>query len=102
MVVTERRREIGLRLAIGARMRDVRRQFLCEAVAIGLCGGALGLGLGWLSAEVLARGFRWPTIVSPDVVVLAVSLAMAAGVLFGYYPAHRASGLDPIEALRAE
>jgi putative ABC transport system permease protein len=102
VAVTERRREIGLRLAIGARMRDVRWQFLCEAVAIGLCGGALGLGLGWLSAEVLARGFGWPTIVSPDVVVLAVSLAMAAGVLFGYYPAHRASGLDPIEALRAE
>jgi putative ABC transport system permease protein len=100
--VTERRREIGLRLAIGARMRDVRGQFLWEAIALGLLGGAAGIALGWIGAEVLSRAFGWPTIVSIQTVTLAVTLAIAAGVAFGYYPAHRASALDPIEALRIE
>jgi putative ABC transport system permease protein len=100
--VTERRREIGLRLAVGARMSSVRWQFLSEALAIGLIGGSAGIALGWIGAEVLARGFGWPTIVAADTVVLAVFLAVTAGIVFGYYPAHRASSLDPIEALRAE
>jgi putative ABC transport system permease protein len=100
--VTERRREIGLRLAIGARVRDVRWQFLSEAMSIGLLGGAAGVALGWLGAEILARVFGWPTLVSVDTVLLAVTLAILAGVSFGYYPAHRASALDPIDALRME
>ncbi len=100
--VTERRREIGLRLAIGARVRDVRWQFLSEAMSIGLLGGAAGIALGWLGAEILARVFGWPTLVSVDTVLLAVTLAIVAGVTFGYYPAHRASALDPIDALRME
>jgi putative ABC transport system permease protein len=100
--VTERRREIGLRLAIGARVRDVRWQFLSEAMSIGLLGGATGVALGWLGAEILARVFGWPTLVSVDTVLLAVTLAILAGVSFGYYPAHRASALDPIDALRME
>ncbi len=102
VAVSERRREIGLRLALGARIRDVRRQFLSEAVAVGLLGGLAGVVLGWLGAEVLARAFGWPTLVSTDTVAFAVVLAVGAAVAFGYYPAHRASQLDPIDALRAE
>jgi ABC-type antimicrobial peptide transport system permease subunit len=100
--VVERRREIGLRLAIGARIRDVRRQFLAEALSIGVIGGAAGILLGWIGAEVLARAFGWPTMVSADSVTFAVSLSVLAGVVFGYYPARQASALDPITALRAE
>ena len=100
--VTERKREIGIRLAIGARARDVRWQFLLEAAAIGLVGGVAGVGIGWASASILSYQFGWPTVILAEVVVTAVATAVAAGLVFGYYPAHRASNLDPMEAIRTE
>ena len=100
--VTERKREIGIRLAIGARARDVRTQFLLEAAAIGLAGGIVGVGVGWASAEILSSSFGWPTVILTEVVAVAVAIAVGAGLVFGYYPAHRASNLDPMEAIRAE
>ena len=100
--VTERTREIGLRQAIGARGRDVLRQFLGEAVILSLIGGAVGIGLGTLGARAIADSFHWPTRVSANALVLAFGCSAAIGVCFGYYPARRASRLDPIEALRFE
>ncbi len=100
--VTERRREIGVRMAIGARVRDIRWQFLAEAAALGLVGGCLGVVLGWSGAAILSSQFDWPTIVSSDVVALATACAVGSGLAFGYLPAHRASRLDPIEAIRVE
>jgi putative ABC transport system permease protein len=100
--VTERKREIGIRLAIGARARDVRWQFLLEAAAIGLIGGLLGIGAGWASARILSDAFGWPTVILTEVVVTAVATAVGTGLVFGYYPAHRAANLDPMEAIRTE
>jgi putative ABC transport system permease protein len=100
--VTERRREIGVRLAIGARVRDIRWQFLIEAAALGLIGGVVGIGLGWTGATILSTQFDWPTIVSPEIVALASASAIASGVAFGYLPAHRASQMNPIEAIKTE
>jgi putative ABC transport system permease protein len=100
--VAERKREIGIRLAIGARVRQVRLQFLLEAAILGLLGGVAGVVLGWLASHVLSTGFGWPTRVSPDVLLLSVAAAIGAGVIFGYYPAYRASNADPIDAMRAE
>ena len=100
--VTERTREIGLRQAVGARGRDVLRQFLVEAVILSLIGGAIGIGLGTLGARVLADFFQWPTQVSGNAVALAFLCSATVGVFFGYYPAKRAAGLDPIDALRFE
>ncbi|MBI1875477.1 MAG: ABC transporter permease [Acidobacteria bacterium] len=100
--VTERTREIGLRLAIGARGSDVLLQFLVEAVALSLVGGAFGIGLGFGVSNGLTRVLEWPTFVSPDAVAVAFGVAAATGVFFGFYPARKASGLDPIEALRYE
>jgi putative ABC transport system permease protein len=100
--VTERRREIGVRLAIGARVRDIRRQFLCEALIMGLGGGLVGVAAGWAGAWLLASGFDWPTMVTADAILLATSVAIAAAVSFGYYPAYRASSLDPIEAMHKD
>ena len=97
--VTERTREIGLRQAVGARGRDVLRQFLIEAVMLSLIGGALGIALGTLGARVIADQFQWPTRVSPTAVAFAFGCSAAVGVFFGYYPARRAANLDPIEAL---
>jgi putative ABC transport system permease protein len=102
VAVTERRREIGVRLAIGARVRDIRGQFLLEAAAIGLCGGIVGLLAGWLGAAVLSAWFAWPTVLEPEVMSGAAASAIAAGVVFGYLPAHQASRFDPIEAMRVE
>jgi putative ABC transport system permease protein len=102
VAVTERKREIGLRLAVGARLRDIRWQFLVEAVTIGLAGGVCGIGLGWLGASILSSTFGWEAIVTREVVMLATVSALIAALVFGYYPAHRASLLDPIEALRIE
>jgi ABC-type antimicrobial peptide transport system permease subunit len=100
--VTERTREIGLRMAVGARTKDILRQFLAEAVMLCLCGGIAGILLGrGLSVGVTAL-LRWPTIPSLSAVLVAVAVAAGVGIVFGYYPAWKASRLDPIEALRYE
>jgi putative ABC transport system permease protein len=100
--VTERTREIGLRQAVGARGRDVLRQFLVEAVILSLIGGAVGIALGTFGARVLADLFQWPTHVSANAVVLAFACSAIVGIFFGYYPARQAASLDPIDALRFE
>ena len=100
--VTERTREIGLRMAIGARGRDVLMQFLVEAVLISLIGGMIGLGLGYGVSEGVKRFLAWPSLVPPEAVLMAVGFAAATGIFFGFYPARKASGLDPIDALRYE
>ena len=100
--VTERTREIGLRQAVGARGRDVLRQFLVEAVILSLIGGAIGIGLGVLGARAIADSFQWPSRISANAVGIAFGCSAAIGVFFGYYPARRAARLDPIEALRFE
>jgi putative ABC transport system permease protein len=100
--VTERTREIGLRQAVGARGRDVLRQFLVEAVMLSLVGGAIGVGFGAVGARVIADVFQWPTRVSFTAIGLAFGCSAVAGIFFGYYPARQAAGLDPIHALRFE
>ena len=100
--VTERTREIGLRLAIGARSSDVLFQFLIEAVVISLVGGAIGIALGYGVAWGVRTYQQWPTLVPPDAVVTAVVFSAFVGIFFGFYPARKAAGLDPIEALRFE
>jgi putative ABC transport system permease protein len=100
--VTERTREIGLRLAIGARGRDVLMQFLVEAVVISLFGGLLGLALGFGLSEGIRRVLQWPATIPPDAVLLAFGFSAAIGIFFGFYPARKAAQLDPIEALRYE
>ena len=102
LAVTERTMEVGLRLSVGARRRDVLAQFLMEAIVISLTGGLVGILAGYLSASVLTRLLAWPTHVSPQAVLLGFGLAFLVGVTFGYYPALRASRLDPIDALRYE
>jgi putative ABC transport system permease protein len=100
--VTERTREIGLRLAIGARGKDVLLQFLVEAIVISLFGGLLGIGLGFGLSAALERFLQWPTSIPPNAIGMAFGFAAATGVFFGFYPARKAAGLDPIEALRYE
>jgi putative ABC transport system permease protein len=100
--VTERTREIGLRLAVGARSRDVLRQFLLEALLLSVFGGALGVAIGAVAAQIIATKFGWPTLIAPNAVGLAFGFSAAIGVCFGYYPAFRAARLDPIDALRVE
>jgi putative ABC transport system permease protein len=100
--VTERTREIGLRLAIGARGFDVLLQFLIEAVVISLLGGGIGILLGFGSSELLQTYLRSPTLISVNAIVTAVGFSALVGIFFGFYPARKAAGLDPIEALRFE
>jgi len=100
--VTERTREIGIRRAAGARRRDVLVQFLVEAVTISLAGGTIGIACGIAASVALTRLLEWPTSISAAAVLLAFGIAAAVGVFFGFYPARRASRLNPIDALRYE
>ena len=100
--VTERIREIGIRMALGARPHDILWQFLVEAVVLSLTGGLLGVGLGYLIALIAAHYSSWPPVVSGLSVLLAFGFSLMVGVFFGIYPAFKASQLDPIEALRNE
>ena len=100
--VTERTREIGLRMAVGGRRGDIMRQFLVEAVSLCLIGGLLGTALGVGAAAVIANAAQWPVLIAPSVIALAMGAAAATGIVFGYFPARRAAGLNPIEALRSE
>jgi putative ABC transport system permease protein len=100
--VTERTREIGLRLAVGARSRDILGQFLVEAVTLSVVGGLIGVALGSVATVLLAHFAGWSVALSPQGVMLAVAFAASIGVFFGWYPARRAAGLLPIQALRHE
>jgi len=100
--VTERTREIGLRMAIGAKPRDILTQFLVEAIALSLIGGALGVAFGWGAAMLLVQRFGWPMLLQPEMVTLSLGFSAFVGVGFGLWPALKASRLDPIQALRYE
>jgi ABC-type antimicrobial peptide transport system permease subunit len=100
--VTERTREIGIRRAVGARSHDVLMQFLVEAVSLGVAGGVFGIVVGFLAAIIITATLQWQATVSFSAVVLAFGIAAATGIFFGFYPARRASKLNPIDALRFE
>jgi putative ABC transport system permease protein len=100
--VTERTREIGLRMAVGARTRDILGQFLVEAVTLSLIGGLVGVALGIGAAMAIASFAGWRIVLSPEAVALAVAFAFVIGVFFGFYPARKAARLNPVEALRFE
>jgi ABC-type antimicrobial peptide transport system permease subunit len=100
--VTERTREIGLRMAVGARAGDILRQFVVEAVVLCLVGGALGIVLGHGGSLLVRLLLRWPVETSPAAIAAAVLVSAGVGMIFGFYPAWKASRLDPIEALRYE
>ena len=100
--VTERTREIGLRMAVGARGKDILKQFLVEAVTLSMIGGALGIVLGVASSFAVGEFANWRTDITPQAIALAVGFSAAVGVFFGFYPARKASRLLPIEALRYE
>lgn len=102
LAVTERTREIGLRLAVGARRRDVMWQFLAEAIGLAALGGLFGIAIGGLSSSAVEQILGWRTLIPPAAAVGAAALAAGVGVFFGWYPARRASRLDPIVALRSE
>jgi len=100
--VTERTREIGLRLAVGARPRDILGQFLIEATTLSTIGGVFGVGFGTAAAYLVAQMAGWPSLVSANAILIAVGFSALVGIFFGLYPAKRAARLDPIEALRRE
>ena len=102
VLVTERTREIGIRMAVGAKRRQILLQFLTESMLISLAGGSIGTGVGILSARVTAVVAGWPTIITSDSILLAVCFSLAVGLFFGLYPANKAARLNPIEALRYE
>jgi len=96
------RAETGTAVRVGARAQDILRQFLAEAVVLSLIGGGIGIGLGMLTSLGVRYFLRWPTVSSPGAIVAAVAVSATVGIVFGYYPAWKASKLDPIEALRYE
>ncbi|ANH83364.1 multidrug ABC transporter substrate-binding protein [Niabella ginsenosidivorans] len=100
--VTERTKEIGLRMSLGARGKDILMQFLVEAILISITGGLIGIALGITSSKLISVFLKWPTLVSESSVTLSFLVCAITGIFFGYYPAQKASGLDPIEALRYE
>jgi putative ABC transport system permease protein len=100
--ITERTREIGLRMSVGAQRYDIRRQFLLEAVVLALVGGVFGVVLGCVGAAIVAWQTGWRVVISPEAILLSCAFASLVGILFGLYPAYRASRLDPIIALRCE
>jgi putative ABC transport system permease protein len=100
--VTERTREIGIRMAIGARGSDVLTQFLVESIVMGVLGGLAGLAVGFAGARILGHFTGWETVISPIIMIIAIGFSGAVGVFFGYYPARKAAALNPIEALRYE
>lgn len=100
--VTERTREIGIRMAIGARSKAIRRQFLIESITLSLAGGIFGIALGVAASIVISNTLSWPTLISPVSIFASVIFSAFVGIAFGYYPARKAASLDPIEALRYE
>ncbi len=100
--VTERTKEIGLRLAIGARMKDILMQFLVEAVTLASLGGLAGILIGLAASVLISHFARWAALISPTAILLAFLFSGLVGVFFGYYPARKAARLDPIESLRYE
>jgi len=100
--VTERTKEIGIRMAVGAKSRDVMLQFLIEAVTLSIIGGIIGIGVGVLASKIISSQMGWPVLTPLTSIVLAFSFSALVGVFFGFYPARKASMLDPIEALRYE
>jgi putative ABC transport system permease protein len=100
--VVERTREIGVRMAVGARPFDVLLQFLAEALILSALGGAIGLALGWLGAQQMSKQFGWTTVFPSETAAMAVAVSCGIGIAFGLYPALKASQLDPIAALRYE
>ncbi|HAM73855.1 MAG TPA: multidrug ABC transporter substrate-binding protein [Verrucomicrobiales bacterium] len=100
--VTERTREIGIRMAVGAKGRDILVQFLIEAMALGLIGGIIGIVLGVLVSKLLASQMHWPTLIPPEWIFIAFAVSAGVGVVFGFFPAWKAARLDPIESLRHE
>jgi putative ABC transport system permease protein len=100
--VTERTREIGIRMSVGARGFDIQLQFLWEALILSLAGGPVGISLGMAASVVITNTLQWPVRVSPNAILLGFGFAAAVGVFFGFYPAFKASRMDPIDALRFE
>src|SRR6202171_4444022 len=100
--VTERTREIGIRMAIGAKGRDILTQFLFEAVTMAIGGGLLGVGIGIAASKFVGKTLQWPIVITPESVLISFGVAAVVGVFFGFYPARKASRLDPIDALRYE
>ena len=100
--VTERTREIGTRMAVGAHGRDILTQFLIEAISLSSVGGIIGIIVGVVGAKVISMMKQWPSLISPSSIVLAFLVSAAVGIFFGFYPARKAARLDPIEALRYE
>jgi putative ABC transport system permease protein len=100
--VLERTREIGIRKALGARERDIWVQFLAEASVLTFAGGIIGVIMGWVISIIVGSVTSMSTLVSPSIIIMAVSVSVAIGLFFGFYPAWNASRLNPIEALRSE
>jgi putative ABC transport system permease protein len=100
--VTERTREIGIRMAVGARGRDILLQFLIEAITLSIIGGAAGIATGMGMSKLVAAKMQWPTLISTSSIAIAFLFSAGVGVFFGFYPARKASQLDPIDALRYE